>query len=83
MKTLTVRGVPEEVCERLKERARAHRRSLNQEIVCLLEASASAEQPSEVTATEEILAVRELRQRWLKEPISPEEAEGAAREGRT
>jgi hypothetical protein len=33
MKTLTIRGVPEELHERLRLRARQNRRSLNQEII--------------------------------------------------
>lgn len=44
-------GVPNAVRERLKERARPHRRSPNQGAVCVLEAS--AEQSSESSAAEE------------------------------
>jgi predicted DNA-binding antitoxin AbrB/MazE fold protein len=36
MKTLTIRGVPEELHERLRQRARQNRRSLNQEIIAEL-----------------------------------------------
>jgi len=36
MKTLTIRGVPEELHERLRLRAKLNRRSLNQEIIAEL-----------------------------------------------
>ena len=36
MKTLTIRGVPDDVHERFKERARLNRRSLNQELIAEL-----------------------------------------------
>ena len=41
MANLTIRGLPDEVHVRLKERAKANRRSLNQEIVAELIASGS------------------------------------------
>lgn len=46
MATLTIRGVPEDLHERLKDRAEANRRSLNSEILVLLEGAACA--PSRV-----------------------------------
>ena len=36
MKTVTIRGVPEELHEKLRQRARQNRRSLNQEIIAEL-----------------------------------------------
>jgi len=36
MKTLTIRGLPDEVHERLKEQAKRNRRSLNQEVIAEL-----------------------------------------------
>lgn len=50
MKTLTIRGVPDEVHKALKERARKNRRSLNQEVIAELAGSGEAK---------EILARRE------------------------
>lgn len=37
MPTLTIKKVPPELYERLKERARRHRRSMNSEVLMLLE----------------------------------------------
>ena len=42
MPTLTIRNVPENLHRRLKERARAHRRSLNAEALTMLDEAASA-----------------------------------------
>ncbi len=39
MPSITVRNIPDDVYERLRERAAAHRRSLNSEIVACLEQS--------------------------------------------
>jgi plasmid stability protein len=39
MVTFTVKGLPEEVHRKLKERARRHRRSLNSEVIASLEQS--------------------------------------------
>jgi plasmid stability protein len=37
MPTLTIKGIPEPLYRRLRERAEAHRRSLNREIIVALE----------------------------------------------
>ncbi|HEY3171225.1 MAG TPA: Arc family DNA-binding protein [Thermoanaerobaculia bacterium] len=42
MATVTVKNLPEKLHRRLKVRARLHRRSLNSEIIAVLEAAASA-----------------------------------------
>ena len=56
--TLTLKNIPEEVYERLKASARAHRRSLNNEaIVCLETVLASGRTP----ATERLARARALR----------------------
>lgn len=39
MATLTIRNVPDDLYQRLQERARRNRRSLNQEVVMALESS--------------------------------------------
>lgn len=45
MAALTLRGIPDEVMERLRERADTERRSLNQQAILLLE-RALAERPA-------------------------------------
>ena len=43
MPTLTIKGMPDPIYRRLKERAEAHRRSLNSEILVCLEQALIAE----------------------------------------
>ncbi len=42
MATLTIKNIPDVVVRRLKRRATAHRRSLNLEVIVLLEAATQA-----------------------------------------
>lgn len=61
MGNLLIRNVPEEIVNRLKSRARKHGRSLQQELIRILNEHTSESQ-------EEILAkIRERRQKWEKE----------------
>jgi len=80
MKTLTIRGVPEALGENLKRRAVANRRSLNQEVLSTLEEALRGDERPSVEET--INQVREFRARWKVQPMSPEEIEKAAEEGR-
>ena len=45
MPTLTIKGMPDDLYQRLKERAMQHRRSLNSEILVALEQSVSLPAP--------------------------------------
>ena len=42
MATLTIKNIPDTVVRRLKRRAAAHRRSLNHEVITMLEAATQA-----------------------------------------
>lgn len=57
MPNLLVRDVPERVVETLKRRAASHHRSLQQEMLQILEQA--TEQPSEMTAVDIATAIRE------------------------
>ena len=57
MPNLLVRDVPEHVVQTLKRRAANHRRSLQQEMLVILEQA--AEQPTAMTAAETATAIRE------------------------
>lgn len=46
MSSLTLKGIPEPVMKRLRERARRERRSLNQQAILLLEHALADERPS-------------------------------------
>ena len=66
MKTLTIRGVPNEVHARLKARAKANRRSLNQEVIAELSELSPRSPVDEATrkrqrAEELIAMVEEMR----------------------
>jgi plasmid stability protein len=39
MITITIKGIPKQTHRELKKRAAAHRRSLNNEVICVLESS--------------------------------------------
>lgn len=57
MPNVLIRGVPADVAEILKRRAAGNRRSLQQEMLAILDQA--AEQPSAMTAAEVATAVRE------------------------
>lgn len=52
--TITIRRVPDEIHERLKERAARHRRSLNSELLKILEEEIGANPPDVEATLEEI-----------------------------
>lgn len=61
--TMTLKGVPDELYERLKDSAAANRRSLNGEIIARLESQLL---PSRTTAQEHLAAIRATRTRLKK-----------------
>ncbi len=70
MPALTLKGIPEEVMDRLRELADRERRSLNQQAILLLE-RALAEQP---TSFEE--AYRRFREAHGPSPLESGDVEG-------
>lgn len=80
MADITVRGIPEDVYEELKEHAERRRRSLNQEIVHRLEASVRVPR---LEPEAHLQQVRETRGR-LEDlpPVDDDFLERARREGR-
>lgn len=73
MPTLTIKGLPEPIYERLKAQAEAHRRSLNGEIIHCLERAVGAArfEPeawlSDVRAFREGTGVKPLSERALRD----------------
>jgi plasmid stability protein len=78
MATLTLKNLPDDLHQRLKERAARHRRSLNSEILAALEASVKAE-PLDPRAF--IEQVRRLRPRG-HERFTQEDFESGKKAGR-
>ncbi len=63
MANLTVRNIPERALERIRERAVAERRSLNNEIVVLLEQAVASPLPA-VEGSIRAMPLTEQFQRW-------------------
>ena len=79
MPTITVKNIPEDVYERIKQQAKANRRSLNSEIIMLMERAVMSYRidPDEFIA--EARAIRELTADYI---LTDEELEQAINEGR-
>jgi plasmid stability protein len=74
--TLTLKNVPDELLEQLRTRARAERRSLNQEVIRLLEQILVAEERSKglrVAAERQVEAWRRIAGSWRSRRTAAEE----------
>lgn len=80
MPNLTLKGIPPDLHERLKEAARRSRRSLNSEIVHRLETSLSV--PA-VDAEEFLASAREVRERTRVPYVTEEDLKRARETGRS
>ena len=79
MTTITIKNIPEELYERLKESARANHRSINKEIIACIEDAVE----SRVVNPEEWLArARILREGDTEYTITDGELDQAKRTGR-
>jgi plasmid stability protein len=82
MKTIVLKNVPDELHARLKERAKRHHRSLNGEVIALLEEQVEHGALSDV---DRLAILREIRESKAEMPgpgLSIEEIEHAINEGR-
>jgi plasmid stability protein len=77
--TLTLKNIPEEVYERLKASAAAHRRSLNSEAIVCLE---RALLPRKVSMEEHLERMRALQTMLGDREFDPEDIDRFKREGR-
>jgi len=78
MTTITLKNIPEDLHERLKESATQHHRSLNKEIIARLEAQLMPPKPD---AEQKLAEIRALRQRTAVYAV-PEEIDALKQEGR-
>lgn len=78
--TLTLKNIPDEVYERLKASAEAHRRSLNSEAIVCLE---SVLLPEKVAPGERLARARALRATLPKGKFKAQEIDTFKREGRS
>ncbi len=79
MPTLTIKGLPDPIYERLKAQAEAHRRSLNGEIIVCLERAVGTTRFDPAAWLAEASAFREQLQ---IEPLTDRELRAARQAGR-
>jgi len=79
MATLTIKNIPLEVYERLKRRAKANRRSINQEVIAVIERALTTP-PIDVDSTLE--RTRKIRELTAQYCLRGEELEQWKNEGR-
>ena len=89
MKTITLRNVPDELHARLAARAKANRRSLNQEVIAELviaelsgKSAAESENEGKTRVEREIKRAAELRSRMRGGYLTASEIDAATEEGR-
>lgn len=76
---ITLKGIPDDLYERLKRAAKAHHRSLNSEVIACLERQL---EPRVVSAEERLVRARRLRAGLDSEGFDPKEIAEAIRQGR-
>ena len=79
MPTVTVKNIPADLYERLKQSAQAHRRSINSEIIVCIERAVS---PQRVDPEQVIVRARQLREATTAHRITDEEMNAAKADGR-
>lgn len=78
MPTLTIKGVPPDLHEKLKERAERHRRSMNSELLTILERTLTSSRPS----AEEVIDQAEALNRDIDASFDSTLIEEGKRKGR-
>jgi len=79
MATLTIKKIPPDVYERLKRRAKANRRSINQEVIAVIERALEVPPIDVYTTMERTRKIRELTAQYR---LRDEELERWKSEGR-
>ncbi|MBD3415056.1 MAG: Arc family DNA-binding protein [Candidatus Aminicenantes bacterium] len=79
MATLTIKNIPEDVYERLKRRAKVRRRSINQEVIAVIERALETP-PIDVDAA--LKRTRKIRELTAQYRIRDDELEQWKNEGR-
>lgn len=79
MASLTIKNIPDDLYDRLKQAASAHHRSVNSELIYCLESTLL---PTKLTAAELTEAARALRGRVMAQSIDASEIDAAKNEGR-
>lgn len=78
--TITLKGIPDAVYERLRESAAANHRSLNSEVIACVESTLMTRR---APASEQLAAIRTIRSRLPKAMFDHDEIDRLKREGRS
>ena len=78
MPSITIRNIPEDIYQQLKDRAKINRRSINNEVIHLMERSMESNQVN----TEEILYKAKNYRKKLKGSLTESDIEDAINNGR-
>ena len=79
MATITLKNIPDDLYEQLKQAAHAHHRSVNSELIHCLEKTFK---PTPVSAAELAEKALELHRRVVAKQLDPEEINAAINQGR-
>ena len=79
MPALTIKNIPDDLYDRLKEAARTHRRSMNSEILYYVERVLV---PYKVDASEHLAMARKIREKTAGYTLSDEVLDSAKNAGR-
>lgn len=79
MASITIKEIPDDVYAALKQRAKQNRRSINSEVIYLIEQTVRSQR---IDANSTIAAAREVRALTADSPISIDEIMEAIDEGR-
>ena len=79
MATLTLKNIPDNLYNQLKEAARLHHRSINSEIIYCVERTIS---PHEINVAEHISMAKQLRAKTANYLLTDEDINKAKSEGR-
>lgn len=82
MANLTIKNIPQGLHEELKRRAAANRRSLNGEILAILERGDDTQRERRVGADDVLRRLREVRRQMRGPGLTPEEVDHTIDEGR-
>jgi plasmid stability protein len=79
MPALTIKNIPDDLYDRLKEAAKAHRRSLNSEILYCVERMLV---PYKIDVSDHLAMARNLREKTAAHPLTDEFLDSAKNDGR-
>lgn len=79
MPALTLKNIPDDLYERLKESAQVHRRSLNSEILYCVERALI---PYRIDVSDHLLTARKIREKTADYPLTDELLSAAKNNGR-